>query len=462
LHTALFSLLRIIPVTLRGAIFALASAYLLVSAVAVHSDIVAAVLGTTCLAAVTLSLIGSTLQRLQLKKSLQWQVLSTEAAPGSLGHPSDTPITITIKTPRLFLLPFFTLSVRLLFNEDQLKGARHRLSTSLSRKSMALNERIQFPHRGIWHPTKLELSLGDQFGFIAYHWNIDVSHSVSAIEIAPPVNPASAFPFISAASKPGDSLPDLHHQQGDYYDFRTYQEGDGLNKVLWKLYARSGELYTRQPERSITPEGTVAMFTLASRQSDRSASAALGYIRQLSGNEIEVLFGCEGALTYEPARTEQSASELLITSVWNIPQPCPASAESAIRFLAKINQLMPGSHFHSMIFIGHEDELVLSGALDYYTRCGESVERLGVSPLFFIERTLQYGTNSSVRNQAGTWPSRLLTHYDGSLGSNKVAPEQFAKICELRGWQLISSGTGDLYTLQPIESFSSANISNAL
>src|SRR5437773_8099985 len=60
---------------------------------------------------------------------------------------------------------------------------------------------------------------------------------------------------------------------GDRVDMRRYVAGDPLKLALWKIYARTGVLMVRTPERAIAPTLRVAAY-LPSAIGDEPAAAA--------------------------------------------------------------------------------------------------------------------------------------------------------------------------------------------
>jgi hypothetical protein len=61
--------------------------------------------------------------------------------------------------------------------------------------------------------------------------------------------------------------------EGDRVDMRHYVPGDPLRLALWKVYARTGELMVRTPERAISPSWRIVAY-LPSTIADEPAAAA--------------------------------------------------------------------------------------------------------------------------------------------------------------------------------------------
>ena len=58
---------------------------------------------------------------------------------------------------------------------------------------------------------------------------------------------------------------------GDRVDMRQYAAGDPPKLLLWKLYARTGKLMVRQPERAISPTPRTCAYLVAGRQDESAA-----------------------------------------------------------------------------------------------------------------------------------------------------------------------------------------------
>ena len=67
-----------------------------------------------------------------------------------------------------------------------------------------------------------------------------------------------------------------------------------MKRILWKTYAKSGQLVVRRPEPAVIPEGEVAVYLVAGADEDHVAGALLGYLNQLEESRVVVLFGTDG------------------------------------------------------------------------------------------------------------------------------------------------------------------------
>lgn len=73
----------------------------------------------------------------------------------------------------------------------------------------------------------------------------------------------------------GDDLPDpFAEPKGDRVEMRQYAPGDPLRMVLWKVYARTGKMMVRTPERSVAERKRGCAYLVTSPQDDATAAAA--------------------------------------------------------------------------------------------------------------------------------------------------------------------------------------------
>jgi hypothetical protein len=73
----------------------------------------------------------------------------------------------------------------------------------------------------------------------------------------------------------GDDLSDPYAEpKGDRVEMRQYAPGDPLRMVLWKVYARSGKMMVRTPERSVAERRRGCAYLVTSPLDDATAAAA--------------------------------------------------------------------------------------------------------------------------------------------------------------------------------------------
>jgi hypothetical protein len=73
----------------------------------------------------------------------------------------------------------------------------------------------------------------------------------------------------------GDDLSDPYAEpKGDRVEMRQYAPGDPLRMVLWKVFARSGKMMVRTPERSVAERKRGCAYLVTGEDDDATAAAA--------------------------------------------------------------------------------------------------------------------------------------------------------------------------------------------
>jgi hypothetical protein len=98
---------------------------------------------------------------------------------------------------------------------------------------------------------------------------------------------------------------------GDRVEMRPYAAGDPLKQVLWKVYARTGRLLVRTPERAVMPCERTMAYLVASPDDEPAAGVARALLEGGALGE-DFLFGSDG--TSEPTADRHEALEVVIRS----------------------------------------------------------------------------------------------------------------------------------------------------
>jgi len=105
------------------------------------------------------------------------------------------------------------------------------------------------------------------------------------------VKRADSVPVLTSSYRAGDLISDANERRGDPFDLKPYHPSDGIKKILWKVYAKTGELISRHPEQSMTPEGQVFIFSVNNVEDDHVCGAALDYTKKLEDLSLDVFSG---------------------------------------------------------------------------------------------------------------------------------------------------------------------------
>jgi len=373
--TLLYELGSIQPIlTWRGLALEGLLVYFLLGPVTHESDIVASVLSFSLLGIHIILATISYLKGRSLRTSLNLRILTN----GQLVGGQDRDITLKISPFRL--PPFFLLKAEIVFKEDGVDIPVVLLSGASS-ESSAVTESIQFPHRGIWEIAKISFELGDRLGLTAYSWNASEEELKQSCEVNLPPARITNLPVVSSSRRAGDLIPHPYDKLGDPFDLKQYHPSDGLKKLLWKVYARSGELVSRHPESTMTPEGRVAIYCIAERQDDLLSADCLQYAEELAAMDLELLLGCSGMNDKPLARTPEQFRKLLLESVW---QSSLSSTHEIALYLSLCERELTGSTLDRVAVFCAAEHLDSEEGLEHYAEIGRCFSQKGIKPVFFI------------------------------------------------------------------------------
>lgn len=251
-----------------------------------ESDLVATMIGGGLLGILTLCVLTLYFSRFRLGKSLSAQLRFDEHQALS-----KTPVPAGIILSGSHIPPFFSLKVRREFLHRGADSSLHLVKGKDNGEMRHLIDTVSFAHRGYWPVQRLALSLGDSLGLTRLSWTLAVE---SGVEVSAATIPIRDIPVVAASARAGDQLSETRDRAGDLFDIKAYDPSDGVRKILWKTFAKSGQLVVRRPEPAVIPEGEVAIYLVAGIFDDHVAGALQSYLQQLEANQITILFGTDG------------------------------------------------------------------------------------------------------------------------------------------------------------------------
>ena len=428
--------------TARGFLIVLLLVYLLLDPVANKSDIVASVLAFSLLGILILFTTVTLLKGRSLGRTVRTSIF----AHGVSGDSKDGGLFagerafLVLKTTPVRIPPFFILSVSFNF-ENALLQLPIDSFVGASLAPRAIGNKVVFPHRGIWKIDSLSLKFGDQFGFSSHAWETDDVEGAHSFKVSPHEIAADTLPVISSSNRAGDVVAHTQERLGDPFDLKQYHPSDGLKKILWKVYARTGELISRHPESSMTPEGQVIVLVVANKQEDYVCGTALSYLSKIESMELEILVGCEGMSGAGLARSRSQAARLMIDTVWNTEDTSTLSSDVA-HVISSSQQALPGSKIARLVvFCGSERAQTKDGCSDL-THIGEMITQLGIQPVFIVCRI--YGKQStstkalSKRSRIRDSVTRALVFQaDSKSRVEEVSLNEFVGVCGRSSWEII-------------------------
>jgi hypothetical protein len=368
------------PVTLRSILLLLFCGYLLIGPVPKSSDIVAASLAYGLLA-LFLIIAGATLvQALYVKRRL-----AIELFPPSESIVAGNPARCIVKLSKISLLPGTALECRLSCIHQGIVIPTIRLL-----KGVPSNHRIALdviaPHRGNWDIHGIQCAVGDLTGFLRISWKIPLE---SSLIVSPPRQPEARLPLISSTQRAGDMVTDAVHRLGDPFDIKPYHPSDGMKKIVWKAFAKSGQLLSRHAEASMTPEGFVALFVAALPDDDEICGKALTYVNALSELRLDLLLSCEGQNGRPPGHSVETSQEILIDSTWDSQRSNGSSINNDLQSLFDAcSRTGVAVNLRKIVIFCSGNRMATPDGVRFMQEITRWMEERQIEPVFFVTQPL--------------------------------------------------------------------------
>jgi uncharacterized protein (DUF58 family) len=238
---------------------------------------------------------------------------------------------------------------------------------------------ITFPHRGQWQITSAQCEYCDILGLVRLAWSVPLDVSLT---VRPPEIHDTHYPVLSSSQRPGDLAVDTLNRQGDPFDIKRYHPSDGIKKIIWKAYAKRGELLSRHPEASMTPEGYVVILVLARPGDDQLASYAISYTRMLHELQLDLMLGCQGMKSLIPARTPEQALSLLVDAVWDADCSIDRLIGDASRLLEYCAKSASLSRLERLVIFCSRERFVDIKVIHELNTLCEWLTAKGITPVF--------------------------------------------------------------------------------
>jgi hypothetical protein len=162
--------------------------------------------------------------------------------------------------------------------------------------------------RGEWNSIVREIIIADAFGICSIRFTHEVDCELRVIPNVKKLQQPTMMQGLQAGSE-------LSHpkgnRQGDRIDIRTYAPGDPVRYILWKVYARTGELVVRNPEKSYQPAKKMLVYLIVSEADEIAASLAMVVLQgDLLGTKWA--FGVDGM--QRPVFEKEAAMSVIVQS----------------------------------------------------------------------------------------------------------------------------------------------------
>lgn len=277
-----------LPFTFGGAIFCVASCFAVWFFGVQRSDFVLIVIGSV---GVLMSVLGL-LITWGVGVVLWYRYRSIDGGPLLLRvgetHTVDAPIVV----------PWWAPLVQIGWSWD---------SASMNIELVEDKERLTPARRGRCNQIDRRVSVGDAFGICSIQFTARQSCTVKIV----PESIAPTLPSIlQGVQGGGDQAHPFGLATGDRIDIRNYAQGDPVRFILWKVYARTGQLVVRTPEKAFEPIQRLVAYLIV-HPSDGSAAALATSVIQSNQLGESWAFGVDG---YHGACVEVASAVEAVTA----------------------------------------------------------------------------------------------------------------------------------------------------
>lgn len=434
----MISALRLRP---RGVALLVFLLYLLALPALTQRDIIASELSLSLLGLIFGTIIitatwGRRLRRTVAIKCVLSHPYGVLRAYSSQALTSKTRHNLILSLTPFSLPPLYSLTLRVFFSDGTTLCERQRfIGSALAERTASCS--IVFPHRGLWRIEGIEVELGDVLGLTVSQWRSPASPA-QEFRIVPPSIQVPMLPIMSSSHRAGESQIDTSERTGEPFDLKRYHPSDGLGKIAWKIFARRGELLSRHPEPSMTPEGKVFLYVLASRSDDRVAGTAIAYTRKLWEAEITPFTACERMETAAVAKTPEEAEQLLVESVWNQKQDLPASDAANLAKLISVGAAGNGRGVKVLIFLSRGEASRREGH-ERLSSLGSLLVARGAQPVFVIceQDSVISGPPAKQLHPGALWGLFVEVPALQKATSAEADYERFIGACAQRRWTIL-------------------------
>lgn len=416
--------------TFRGLLLLALVLYLFLGPATNENDIIASVLAFSIAAILILLPALTAAQAIRLRRLLQVSLHPPDLDSESLLSRQE--LDFIVQAEPISLLPFYSLRLQVKFREVGVVGSEHIFSGTapLQRK---LPHKITFPNRGVWNIDYFLISLQDQLGISCLTWVLP-PRDPKSFRIFAPSHTAPQLPTLSSSERPGDVLTDSRQRLGDPFDLKRYHPADGIRKVAWKIFARTGELITRHPEASMTPEGVVAIYIIARQSDDYVAAVAVSHTQRIQDLGLELLASCDGNIDLPIARTPAEIRNLLVDSTWNSASECHNSFS---KFLDDAQAVLGQARLSRVLILVGEHALESEQTLQHCRSIGDKLEQIGAQPTFarVSDKDL---TAQQLKHSLGAFHNLLFEGVVPQQSARTSHTEPLLQLCSSRSWECLA------------------------
>ena len=376
------------PITIRGLGLVSVAAYFLGGPPSEAFDIVARYLGFGVSLLLTYCILGGLFSRALFSRNATVSLASRPASEGRFT--SGRSISLTASTRLGARLPFFRLRIAPVWPEARVTHPIPELSSAWGGVFSA-SFPVILPHRGEWSVTKLRVTCSDILGLTSIRWECPIELPLR-LTIYPPPSLEHELPIVSTRRSSGEVTLSDSPAEGELFDLKRYDPSDGIRRIVWKIFARTGELVARHPEPYNQPEGKTVAFIIAEKDEDRVAAEGWRYLVRAVSLGMEVRCGCLGM---RPARhlgrNIPDIERLILESTWDaIDQQLIPDLQHFVSELIEDSSI--GETHQIALFISSR-RLFDSSRSDLLTFSRELLSSHGLEPVWYITPEASASTN---------------------------------------------------------------------
>ena len=141
----------------------------------------------------------------------------------------------------------------------------------ISNQTQDIVTKILPKRRGIYTNIQRNIVVGDAFGICRVSFG---GQQETHIRVLPDTRKLHYLDILQGLQGGTEIANPYGKPMGDRIDMRMYAKGDPIRYVLWKIYARTGELLVRTPELALEPVKKMLVYLIVSPADTVSASVA--------------------------------------------------------------------------------------------------------------------------------------------------------------------------------------------
>lgn len=427
----------IVPLSWQGLLLSLLLTYFLASPITAGNDVILTVVTFSIFPLLGLTLATTIVLRRRLIRAMTLDLYIAGRPESKEPLVSQTPLNLLTTVHGCQLFPFFSLELQLEWNSSVMHETTFSISSAWESQRLAATQNITFPHRGRWQIEGAWALLQGPLRLTKTRWPLPLPAD-HFWEIGVALPESQRIPIITSSSQPGDAFVDVNNRKGDYYDLKPYHSSDGLSRIVWKIYAKSGQLISRKPEPASDPEGRMLLFLWAQAEHDELAGICLRYLLAAADSEIAFTLGCHGMNNRMPADTYNEARSMIIDSVWNTELITPV--DSLRSFL---ETLPDRNHYERINIFCSETMLAKDTSIKTIEEMGNQAKLQGLDPVFVIPKLWNVKYREDVNDTLVELAirSKLITpsKQDTQYLPPPILLSAFEDLCNRNRWKLVRS-----------------------